>query len=61
MCYVQITGLMLATVVTLGIVPVVYVTFVENLKLIRWEPERHAVPIPSVNQPGQAASDRAKV
>jgi multidrug efflux pump subunit AcrB len=44
MCYVQITGLMLATVVTLGIVPVVYVTFVENLKLIRWEPQRHDVP-----------------
>ncbi len=46
MCYVQIAGLLLATVVTLGIVPVVYVTFVENLKLIRWEPERHTVPTP---------------
>ena len=44
MCYVQIAGLLLATVVTLGIVPVVYVTFVENLKLIRWEPESHAGP-----------------
>ena len=41
MCYVQIAGLLVATLVTLGIVPVVYVTFVENLKLIRWEPERH--------------------
>jgi multidrug efflux pump subunit AcrB len=39
MCYVQIAGLLLATVVTLGIVPVTYVFFVENLKLIRWEPE----------------------
>mgnify|MGYP000854515685 FL=1 len=38
MCYVQIAGLLLATLVTLGIVPVVYVSFVENLKLIRWEP-----------------------
>jgi multidrug efflux pump len=37
MCYVQIAGLLLATLVTLGIVPVVYVLFVENLKLIRWE------------------------
>lgn len=36
MCYVQIAGLLVATVVTLGIVPVVYVTFVENLRLIRW-------------------------
>ncbi len=43
MCYVQITGLMLATVVTLGIVPVVYVTFVENLRLIRWEPEEASI------------------
>jgi multidrug efflux pump subunit AcrB len=37
MCYVQIAGLLLATLVTLGIVPVVYVLFVENLGLIRWE------------------------
>jgi len=44
MCYVQITGLLLATIVTLGIVPVVYVTFVENLHLIRWEPEITKVP-----------------
>ena len=44
MCYVQIAGLLLATLVTLGIVPVVYVLFVENLKLIRWEPEKHEVP-----------------
>ncbi len=50
MCYVQITGLLLATVVTLGIVPVTYVFFVENLKLIRWEPEIHEVPVPQ--QPG---------
>ncbi|MEN6559099.1 MAG: efflux RND transporter permease subunit [Thermoguttaceae bacterium] len=38
MCYVQITGLLLATLVTLGIVPVVYVAFVE-FGLIRWSPE----------------------
>ena len=44
MCYVQIAGLLLATLVTLGIVPVVYVLFVENLKLIRWEPEKHEIP-----------------
>jgi multidrug efflux pump subunit AcrB len=47
MCYVQIAGLLLATLVTLGIVPVTYVFFVENLKLIRWEPElQPAVPAP---------------
>jgi multidrug efflux pump subunit AcrB len=44
MCYVQIAGLLLATVVTLGIVPVTYVTFVENLKLIRWEPDTIEIP-----------------
>jgi multidrug efflux pump subunit AcrB len=42
MCYVQIAGLLLATLVTLGIVPVVYVLCVENLKIIRWESEPHA-------------------
>lgn len=47
MCYVQIAGLLLATVVTLGIVPVVYVSFVESLKLIRWEPRNHAASIPA--------------
>jgi len=46
MCYVQICGLLLATVVTLCIVPVVYVTFVETLGLIRWEPQKHFVPPP---------------
>jgi multidrug efflux pump subunit AcrB len=51
MCYVQIAGLLLATLVTLGIVPIVYVTFVENLHLIRWEPERHDVPVPKVIHP----------
>jgi hypothetical protein len=35
-----------ATIVTLGIVPVVYVMFVENLHLIRWEPAREFVPPP---------------
>ncbi len=44
MCYVQIAGLLVATLVTLGIVPVVYVTFVENLKLIRWEPQDQGLP-----------------
>jgi multidrug efflux pump subunit AcrB len=46
MCYVQIAGLLVATVVTLGIVPVVYVTFVESLGLIRWEPANRLGPPP---------------
>jgi hypothetical protein len=54
MCYVQIAGLLLATLVTLGIVPVVYVLCVENLKIIRWEPEVHAVP-----ENGRPTADRS--
>jgi multidrug efflux pump subunit AcrB len=39
MCYVQIAGMLLATLVTLVLVPVLYVIFVENLHLVRWETE----------------------
>jgi hypothetical protein len=39
MCYVQIAGMLVATVVTLVIVPVLYVIFVEDLHLVRWETE----------------------
>ncbi len=38
MCYVQIVGLLAATLVTLVLVPVLYVLFVENLRLIQWAP-----------------------
>jgi multidrug efflux pump len=42
LCYVQIVGLLLATLVTKVIVPVLYVLFVEDFKLIRWtEPGEH--------------------
>lgn len=37
MCYVQIAGMLIATLVTLVIVPVLYVIFVEDLHLVRWE------------------------
>jgi len=36
MCYVQIVGMLIATVVTLVLVPVLYVIFVEDLHLVRW-------------------------
>jgi multidrug efflux pump subunit AcrB len=39
MCYVQIVGMLVATLVTLVIVPVLYVIFVEDLRLVRWETE----------------------
>ncbi len=39
MCYVQIAGMLVATLVTLVIVPVLYVIFVEDLHLVRWQRE----------------------
>jgi multidrug efflux pump len=48
MCYVQITGLLCATLVTKVIVPVLYVMFVENLGWIRWEPETKLAPATAV-------------
>lgn len=39
MCYVQIVGMLVATLVTLVLVPVLYVIFVEDLHLVRWETE----------------------
>ncbi len=44
MCYVQIAGMLVATLVTLVIVPVLYVVFVEDLHLVRWETEAPAQP-----------------
>jgi len=42
MCYVQIAGMLVATLVTLVIVPVLYVIFVEDLHLVRWETDSPA-------------------
>ncbi len=36
LCYVQIMGLLVATLVTKVVVPVLYVLFVEDFKLIKW-------------------------
>jgi multidrug efflux pump subunit AcrB len=44
LCYAQIGGLSVATVVTLFIVPVVYAIFVFDLKWIRWEERSRAGP-----------------
>jgi multidrug efflux pump subunit AcrB len=38
MCYVQIVGLLAATLVTKIVVPVIYVMFVEDLGIIAWQP-----------------------
>ena len=49
MCYVQIAGMLVATLVTLVIVPVLYVIFVEDLHLVRWETESVAEHGPKEN------------
>ena len=54
MCYVQIVGLLAATLVTKVVVPVLYVLFVEDLKIIRWEP---SVPDPVPRRWRGAAGD----
>jgi multidrug efflux pump subunit AcrB len=38
LCYTQIGGLTIATLVTLALVPVLYAIFVLDLKLVRWDP-----------------------
>ena len=55
LCYVQIAGLLIATLVTKVVVPVLYVIFVEDLKLIPWAaPGEHRVEGPP---PGYAHAD----
>jgi Cu/Ag efflux pump CusA len=42
MCYAQMGGMMVATFITLLLVPVIYSIFVLDLKLIKWETTGHA-------------------
>jgi multidrug efflux pump subunit AcrB len=60
MCYVQIAGMLVATLVTLVLVPVLYVVFVEDLHLVRWEvePAPQAVAAPGSVPPPESQSDR---
>jgi multidrug efflux pump subunit AcrB len=51
MCYVQIVGMLVATLVTLVLVPVLYVVFVEDLKLVRWEVEPAPAASPQAEAP----------
>jgi hypothetical protein len=41
MCYAQMGGMMVATFITLLLVPVIYSIFVLDLKLIKWETTHH--------------------
>jgi multidrug efflux pump subunit AcrB len=42
MCYTQIGGLLLATIITKILVPVLYAIFVQDLKILKWEEKRPA-------------------
>ncbi len=52
LCYAQIGGLTIATFITLGLVPLLYMVFVRDLKIVRWDQDAHATtaaaPVPSV-------------
>lgn len=53
MCYVQIAGMLVATLVTLVLVPVLYVVFVEDLHLVGWvQAPDHAQPTDALKQSG---------
>jgi multidrug efflux pump subunit AcrB len=57
LCYAQIGGLTFATFVTLLLVPVLYATFVLDLKVVRWDAHQPASATPAA----QAAPPRAAV
>jgi len=60
MCYTQIGGLLLATLITKILVPVLYAIFVLDLKILKWEPKSHTKPdpIPSDGNGGDGGGAR---
>lgn len=56
LCYAQIGGLTIATVITLLIVPVLYAIFVLDLKLVRWE--RIEPPVAGGDLPAPPATEQ---
>jgi multidrug efflux pump subunit AcrB len=61
MCYAQMGGMMVATFITLLLVPVIYTIFVLDLKLIKWEeagPAKEVAPEPlGPKEPAPATGD----
>jgi multidrug efflux pump subunit AcrB len=51
LCYAQIGGLLVATVVTKLQVPVMYAIFVLDFKILKWETAENDLPAPPVNAP----------
>jgi hypothetical protein len=58
MCYAQIGGMMVATFITLLLVPVIYSIFVLDLKLIKWEATGEAKEIVPKQQYRQLSMQR---
>jgi multidrug efflux pump subunit AcrB len=54
LCYTQIGGLTIATLVTLVLVPVLYATFVLDLRLVRWDQPSPAGTPPVAAEPAEA-------
>ena len=55
MCYAQMGGMMVATFITLLLVPVIYSIFVLDLKLIKWDSTENAKEVtPEAAEPGSA-------
>jgi len=58
MCYAQMGGMMVATFITLLLVPVIYSIFVLDLKLIKWEStETPKEVLPEVAAPASADAE----
>jgi multidrug efflux pump subunit AcrB len=51
LCYAQIGGLLVATVVTKLQVPVMYAIFVLDFKILKWDTSENALPAPPINAP----------
>jgi multidrug efflux pump subunit AcrB len=54
MCYAQMGGMMVATFITLLLVPVIYSIFVLDLKLIKWDTSEHKEIAPEAAMPPTA-------
>jgi multidrug efflux pump subunit AcrB len=56
LCYAQIGGLLVATVVTKLQVPVMYAIFVLDFKILKWETSENALPAPPIDAPFEKPS-----
>jgi multidrug efflux pump subunit AcrB len=60
MCYAQMGGMMVATFITLLLVPVIYSIFVLDLKLIKWDATHEDKELAPETAPPQTADGEAR-